>query len=353
MIKFRKKKIGHNQRCFITFELGATHRGFKSAQRMIRKAAEAGADAVKFQIFDPEKLVSDKSQLFSYSILKNKKKNIVIKKTEPLFKILKRRCLKKNQWISLKKLCDKLGLAFFSTVGYEEEVDFLKSIGCQSLKISSADINHLSLVRYAAKTKLPIQIDTGMSTIEEIQKAVNAITKQGNKKIIIHHCPSDYPAKLDNVNLNIIKTLKSKFRFPIAYSDHSPGIEMDLVALAMGVDLIEKTVTENRATPQVEHMMSIEINEMKSFVQSIRNVEKARGKYFKYISAKDKKKRNLVRRSAFFMSDEKKGQRLSACNIIFRRPGTGIQSDEFEKIQNLKLKRNVKKGNQLNRKDFK
>jgi sialic acid synthase SpsE len=352
MIKVGKSKIGDGNPCFITFELGATHRGFKSAQRMIRKAAEAGADAVKFQIFDPEKLVSDKSQLFSYSILKNKKKNIVIKKTESLFRILKRRCLKKNQWIFLKNLCDKLGLAFFSTVGYEEDVDFLESIGCQSLKISSADINHSPLIRYAAKTKLPIQIDTGMSTIAEIQKAVNVIKKQGNKKIIIHHCPSDYPAKLDNVNLNIIKTLKEKFKFPIAYSDHSPGIEMDLVALTMGVDLIEKTVTENRTTPQVEHMMSIEIGEMKSFVQSIRNIEKAKGKYFKYISAKDRKKRNLVRRGVFFNKDEKKGQRLSDCNIIFRRPGTGIQPDKFEKIKNLRLNRNVKKGHQLRKKDF-
>ena len=153
--------------------------------------------------------------------------------------------------------------------------------------------------------------------------------------------------------MNIIKTLKSKFKFPIAYSDHSPGIEMDLVALTMGVDLIEKTVTENRTTPLVEHIMSIEIDEMKSFVQSIRNIEKARGKYFKYISLKDKKKRNLVRRSAYFNDDEKKGKKLSDCKIIFRRPGTGIQSDEFEKIQNLRLKRNVQKGNQLNRKDFK
>ena len=207
--------------------------------------------------------------------------------------------------IYLKKLCDKLGLAFFSTVGYEEEVDFLKLIGCQSLKISSADINHLPLIRYAARTKLPVQIDTGMSTIAEIQKAVNTIKKEGNKKIIIHHCPSDYPAKLDNVNLNIIKTLKKKFKFPIAYSDHSPGIEMDLVALTMGVDLIEKTVTENRTTPQVEHMMSIEIDEMKSLDQSVRNIEKARGKFFKKISAKDRKKRNL-QRSAFLMKNEKK-----------------------------------------------
>ena len=196
---------------------------------------------------------------------------------------------KKDQWIYLKSYAINLAW-LFSTVGYEEEVDFLKLIGCQSLKISS-DINHLPLIRYAARTKLPVQIDTGMSTIAEIQKAVNTIKKEGNKKIIIHHCPSDYPAKLDNVNLNIIKTLKKKFKFPIAYSDHSPGIEMDLVALTMGVDLIEKTVTENRTTPQVEHMMSIEIDEMKSFVQSVRNIEKLEVNFLKKLVQKTEKKK--------------------------------------------------------------
>jgi N,N'-diacetyllegionaminate synthase len=352
MIKVGKSKIGDGNPCFITFELGATHTGYDSAKRLIYKAAKSGADAVKFQIFDPEKLISDKKQLFSYEVLINKKKNLTKKITEPLYDILKKRTLSKKQWISLKKICDKLNIAFFSTVGFEDEVDFLKKIGCQSIKISSADINHISLLRHAAKTKLLIQIDTGMASIDEIKKAVNVIVKEGNKKIIIHHCPTDYPARLDKVNLNIIKTLKKTFDFPIAYSDHTPGINMDIAALTLGVNLIEKTVTENRATRSVEHIMSIEIDEMKDFVKSLRDIEKGMGNFDKSISKKEKVSRDLVRRSAFLDEDCKKGKKLNDCKIIFRRPGTGIQSDEFENIKKNRLKRNLLKGHLLIRNDI-
>ena len=178
---------------------------------MISEAAKSGADAIKFQTFDAGKLISNKEQLFSYKILVNKKKELVKNKTESLYKILKKRNFTKTQWKNLKKICDKFKICFFSTVAFEEDVDFLKSIGCHSLKIASADINHLPLIKYAAKTKLPIQIDTGMATLEEISTAVQVIKNEGNNKIIIHHCPTDYPARLDKINLNIIKTLKKSF----------------------------------------------------------------------------------------------------------------------------------------------
>ena len=115
----------------------------------------------------------------------------------------------------------------------------------------------------------------------------------GNNKIIIHHCPTDYPARLDKIHLNIIKTLKEKFPYPIAYSDHTPGIHMDIAALTLGVNLIEKTVTENRMTPKVEHMMSIETKEMRNFITSIRSIEKGMGSYSKILSKKEKKNRDI------------------------------------------------------------
>ena len=353
MIKVGKKKIGDGTRCFITFEIGATHNGFESAKKLIYEAAKSGADAVKFQTFNADKLISNKNQLFTYKILVNKKKELVKNKTESLYKILKKRNFTKTQWKSLKKFCDKFSICFFSTVGFEEDVDFLKSIGCHSLKIASADINHLPLIKYAAKTKLPIQIDTGMATLEEISAAIKVIKNEGNNKIIIHHCPTDYPARLDKINLNIIKTLKEKFPYPIAYSDHTPGVHMDIAALMLGVNLIEKTVTENRMTPKVEHMMSIETKEMKNFITSIRSIEKGMGSYSKILSKKEKKNRNKTRRSLFMNEFSKKGQKLSNCKILFRRPGNGIQADEYEKIKNLKLKKDLNKGHQLQKRDLK
>ena len=136
--------------------------------------------------------------------------------------------------MELKAYSDSLGLAFFSTVGFEEDIRLLEEIGCHSIKIASGDINHFPLIRMAARTGICLQIDTGSSTLGEIERAVDVIRSEGNENIIIHHCPSGYPARLESVNLNIIPTLKRLFPYPIAFSDHTPGWEMDVAAVALG-----------------------------------------------------------------------------------------------------------------------
>ena len=206
MIKINNKIIGKNNPCFIVFEIGPTHNGFKSAKKLIKQAKIAGADAVKFQMIDADKLVQDKKQLFEYKILVDKKKNKFKSIKEPLYKILKRRELTKNQFKKLKKYCDQINICFFSTASFNEEIDFLKSIGCDTIKIASADVNHFPLLEKAAKSKMCVQIDTGLATIDEISLAKKHMSKYSNK-IIIHHCPPGYPSKHKDVNLNILKTL--------------------------------------------------------------------------------------------------------------------------------------------------
>jgi len=251
---------------------------------------------------------------------------------EPLYDILLRRYLTADQWREVKAYSDELGMALFSTVGFDEDIELLEQLNCHSIKIASADVNHYPLLRRAAKTGMCIQLDTGMATLGEIESAVDVILSEGNDNIIIHQCPSGYPARLASINLNTIKTLKQMFPFPVAFSDHTPGSEMDVAAVALGANLVEKTVTEDRMTRSVEHVMSIEPDEMRSFVQTIRDVETALGGNRRQMHPEEATKRDAIRRSVFLRSAGKAGQKLAYCEVEFRRPGYGIPPDVYEGI---------------------
>ena len=352
MIKINNKIIGNNYPCFITFEAGPTHEGLDSAKRLVKYASDAGADAIKFQILDPDRLVSDKKQMFSYGVLKNRDTGEIETIEEPLYDILSRRSLSRDEWIQIKRYCDELDIAFFATVGFDEEIKLMEDLNCHSIKIASADLNHFPLIKTAARTGMCIQLDTGMATIDEIEKAVRIIENEGNNKIIIHQCPSGYPARLEGINLNIIKTLKKTFTYPVAFSDHSPGIEMDIAAVALGANMLEKTVTEDRMTRSVEHVMSIEPNMMKYFVKTVRDLEISLGNGLRKMSNEELKKRDQARRSIFLVTPGKKGQKISDCKIDFRRPGHGISPDKLELILDCKLLRDIKKDEMLKLSDI-
>jgi len=344
LVKFNERMVGNGQPCFITFEAGPTHNGLESAKRLVKLASENGADAVKFQILDPDRLVADKNQLFSYDVLVDRENNKTETISEPLYDIFVRRSMSKNEWHELKRYCDDLGLVFFATIGFDDEIKFLEELGCHSIKIASADVNHFPLIRRAAKTGMCIQLDTGKSSIGEIETATDIIRMEGNDKIIIHHCPSGYPARLDSINLQIIQTLKNVFPYPIAFSDHTPGAVMDIAAVALGANLVEKTITEDRTTPSVEHIMSLEPQEMRTFVNTIREVELAMGKRQRILHPEEKKNRLALRRSVFLSKDAKAGTQLKACDVEFRRPGFGISPDRYEELLESKLIRNLSKG---------
>jgi len=173
-----KRSVGDGTPCFIVYEAGPTHDGLDTAIDLARLAAEAGADAVKFQILDPDRLVADRKQPFSYDVLVDRASGRTQTVSEPLYDILRRRSMPQEHWRKLKQYCDGLGLAFFATVGFPDEVEFLREIGCHSVKIASADINHYPLITFAAQRLPSIQIDTGNATIGEVEAAVDVIRAQ-------------------------------------------------------------------------------------------------------------------------------------------------------------------------------
>ena len=346
-VKLGNRIIGDDQPVFVTFEAGPTHSGVESAKRLISHAANAGADAIKFQIIDPDRLVADKKLQFEYEILIDKFNGKTKKVSESLYELLKKRSLSSEEWKSLKKHADDLELSFFATVGFDDELQMMLDIGCDSIKIASADVNYLPFIREVARSGVCIQIDTGSSTIEEIETAIDAILSENNERIIIHHCPSGYPARLDSINLRIISTLKKLFPYPIAFSDHTPGRDMDIAAIALGANLVEKTITEDRTTPSVEHLMSIEPDEMVQFVKCVKDMHIAFGQSRKILQPEELEKRQNIRRSVFLVQNVKAGDKLKDAKVEFRRPGDGLTPDQYELMVDACFSRDIQTGTKL------
>jgi sialic acid synthase SpsE len=351
-VKIGDRVVGEGAPCFITYEAGPTHCGIESAKALVRHAAEAGADAVKFQIVDPDRLVADRKLPFSYDILVDRASGRTETVTEPLYDILCRRTLKASEWRDLKKYSDSLSLAFFCTILFDDEIDFVVALGCHSIKIASADLNHHPLLRKAARAGLNIQLDTGNGMLGEMETAIDVIRREGNENIIIHHCPSGYPARLQSINLRVITTLRQMFPYPIAYSDHTPGWDMDIAAVALGACLVEKTITLDRATRSVEHVMSLEPTDMQRFIQAIRDLEVALGGPRRIMHPEEIKKRQNVRRSMFLKQDIKAGTRLADAAIDFRRPGFGIGPELFDTLSDRTFRTDLPAGHLLALTDF-
>lgn len=346
-ITLGNKRIGQGEPCFITFEAGPTHDGLDSALELVRQAGAAGADAIKFQMIDADRLVADRQQPFSYEVLLDRATGRRETIQEPLYDILKRRELKLDEWHKVKAAADAAGLAFFATVSFLDDLEFLTAVGAHSVKIASSDINHLPLIRAAARTGMNVQLDTGNATLGEVETAVDAIVAEGNHSIIIHQCPSGYPARLPSIQLRMIQTLKQMFPFPIAFSDHTPGWEMDIAAVALGADLLEKTITLDRCTRSVEHIFSLEGAEQKAFIQAIRDLETALGAPRRTFSPDEGQKRRAYRRSIFLARSRKAGERIEAGDLDFRRPGYGIPPTELERVVGLAAVRDLDAGDML------
>lgn len=352
MVTLGGKQVGDGAPVFIVFEAGPTHDGVASAIKLVEHAAKAGADAVKFQVLDPERLVPDKSQMFEYEILVNEETGESKSKTEPLYDILMRRYLTFDQWRDVKACCDRLGIVFFSTATFKDEVDFLAQIGSPTIKICSGDVNHLSFIRYCAKTGMSVQLDTGNATIGEVERAYDEVLQAGNDQVIIHNCPSGYPARLESINLKIIPTMKQMFECPVAFSDHTPGWEMDIAAVALGANMVEKTITLDRMTPSVEHIFSIEPPDMKQFVRSIRNLETALGRNRRIIGPEERSKGEGVRRSLILKQSVSKGACFNASHIGYARPGTGLSPELAADIIGRVSKKDLPAGHRLGWSDF-
>ena len=338
MIKIRigDKLIGDGEPCFIIAEAGVNHNGdIELAKRLIDVAKEAGADAIKFQTFKADNVVTKNAPKADYQI-----KNT--NSYESQYEMIKKLELSEDEFRELHRYARKKGIIFLSTPFDFESADFLEELGVPAFKISSSDLTNLPFLEYIAEKGKPIILSTGMGTLGEIEEAINTIKNAGNEEIILLHCITSYPAKFENLNLRAIKTLKEAFKLPVGFSDHSLGIYAPIIAVALGAVVIEKHFTLDKNLPGPDHKASLDPQELKEMIKWIRLTEKALGDGIKRPTPEEEKIKKIVRKSIVAKVNIPEGTILTEEMIAFKRPGTGIPPKYYKEILGKKARRNIK-----------
>lgn len=327
--KIGDREIGDGEPCFIIAEAGINHNGdINLAKKLIDVAKDAGTDAVKFQTHLAEKEML-KGEITADYI------------GEPVFDLIKRMELSKEQHQELMNYCEDKGIIFLSTGYCREAFDLLDELGLPLFKVGSGEVTNLPLVEYIAKKGKPMIVSTGMTTMEELKLSVGLI-KKINDKLILLQCTSTYPTKYENVQLKGIGQLKKKFGVPVGFSDHSIGIYTSLAAVALGACVIEKHFTMDRNMPGPDHKASIEPDELKELVKGIRAIEAAM-KNPKTVVEGERDVQNFARESVVSILDIPKETILTKDVVAVKRPGTGIPAKNLNKLIGKKTNKAIKK----------
>ena len=336
-IKIGNRLIGEGEPCFIIAEAGSNHNGkLEQAKQLIDIAADAKADAVKFQTFLADKIVAKTKERASYL-------DKLVSKDETMHDIFKKLELPREWLKELFNYATSKGLIFLSTPFDEEAVDILDEIGVEAFKVASFEIVHLPLLKHIAKKGKPIILSTGMASLSDIEEALEVIYQEGNNKVIVLHCGISYPLSFENVNLRAMLTIKQAFRVPVGYSDHTMGITVPISAVVLGASVIEKHFTISRKLPGPDHPFALEPDELKSMVKEIRNTEKALGSAIKRRTKSEEEMYKLGRRSIFAIRDIAKGKVIKREDLGILRPGIGLHPRYLEEVIGRTAKVDIKK----------
>lgn len=332
-------KMRKNKRIFIIAEAGVNHNGrLDIAKKMIAAAAAAGCDAVKFQTFKAEKLVSRYSPKAEYQRGPTDKR-------ESQLKMLKKLELDARAHRELINNCKKSNIAFLSSPFDAESIDLLNRIGVEIFKIPSGEITNLPYLRKIGSLRKKVILSSGMATLAEVNAALNILTKKGTpkKEITVLHCTSEYPTPLKEVNLLAMCTIKNTLGVNVGYSDHTLGIEVPIAAAALGASTIEKHFTLDRNMNGPDHKASLEPPELKEMVIAIRNITQALGSGVKRPSPSEAKNKAVVRKSLVAARYIKEGEPFGSENITTKRPATGISPIKWDEVIGKVAKRDFKK----------
>ena len=313
---------------FIIAEVGVNHNGsIELAKKLIDVAVEAGVDAVKFQTFKADKLVSLSAQKAEYQIENTSN-------DESQYEMIKKLELGFNEFRELKKYCEQNKIMFLSTPFDNESIEFLNNLGLEIFKIPSGEITNLPYLRDIGKLNKKVILSTGMSNIGEIENALDVLIEAGTKKvnITVLHANTMYPTPIEDVNLKAMQTIQSAFDIKVGYSDHTLGIEIPMVAVAMGASIIEKHFTLDRNLQGPDHKASLEPNELKAMVKAIRDIEVALGDGIKKPSQSEISNINIARKSIVAKKNIKKGEVFTKNNLTVKRPGNGISPMRWDEI---------------------
>ena len=317
---------------YIIAEAGVNHNGsFELACKLVDAAKAAGADCIKFQTFKSQNLVSHTAQKAEYQ------KDATGEGSQ--IDMLKKLELSYGEFLMLKDYCEKQGICFLSTPFDFESIEFLKSIDMPFWKIPSGEITNYPYLVALAKTEKPIVMSTGMCELGEIEAAIHVLKDYGTKDIRLLQCNTEYPTPFEDVNLRAMQTMKEYFGIEVGYSDHTEGIEVPVAAVALGATIIEKHFTLDRNMEGPDHKASLEPDELKAMVESIRRIEKALGNGDKTPSKSEKKNITIARKSIVAKKNIRIGEILTEENLTVKRPGNGISPMEWNKVVGTKAVR--------------
>lgn len=325
-IKIGKNIIGPRNPCFIIAEAGVNHNGnIALAKKLIDAAVEAGADAVKFQTFKTENVVTLTAEKAEYQ-------KDTTGMGESQYEMIKKLELSEDDFRDLSEYAKKAGIIFLSTPFDEESVDLLDQIGVPAFKVPSGEITNFPLLKKVAQKSRPVILSTGMATLGEVEEALNYLAMHGAKEIILLHCTTSYPAPVESVNLRAMETLRCAFQVPVGYSDHTEGITIPIAAASMDACVIEKHFTLDRTLPGPDHRASLEPQELAAMVKGVRDVERARGNGIKAPNEVEEAIKMVARKSIVARRDINVGDVLTGEDLAIKRPGTGIEPKYFDSI---------------------
>ena len=323
------------ERVFIIAEAGVNHNGsVEMAIKLVDKAKEIGADCVKFQTFQAEKIVTQSSPKAQYQLK-------VTDPSESQFKMLKALELKKEDFKMIKQHCEKIGIQFLSTPYNHEDADLLNDLGVAAFKIASGQLVELNFLKYVASFKKQLIISTGMANIAEVYEAVEAIRSTGNNDIIVLQCNTDYPSKIEDSNILAMNTMRDVLGVKVGYSDHVPNNYACYAAVALGATVIEKHFTLDKNSVVPDHSCSLEPNEFKELIAGVRNIEKCLGTGIKTPSESEKKNTYGMRRSMVAKTSLPKGTVIAENHIGFKRPANGLAPKNIDLILGKKLSKDL------------
>lgn len=337
-VSINGRLCGQGAPVYLAFEIGGTMRDLPSALELLVAGALAGADGLKAQIIDADRLVGAPA---TYTWAQGQQAG-------DLRELLRARSLPRAEWIELGRACAKAGLGFLATVDFPHTLETAVLAGAGALKVCSGDVNHLAWIAEVARAGLPVMLDTGNATLGEVERAVDTIVAAGNEQVVIHHCPSGYPARLGAVNLRVIATLRAMFpEYVVGYSDRTLGRDMDVAAVALGAAMIEKDLTLEAGAPGPDHQVAVPVGEAPAFVRALRDLEQALGGARRQLGEAERRTKAVGRRSAFLVRDVAAGLPINEADIDWRRPGDGIEPTDAARLWGRRAAHNLSAGQKL------
>jgi N-acetylneuraminate synthase/N,N'-diacetyllegionaminate synthase len=333
--------IGSGAPCFVIAEAGVNHNGdLDLAKRLIDAAADAGADAVKFQTFRAAGVVAEDAPSAAYQ-------RVGEDRDTAQYELLRRLELDEEGHVALLQHAQRRGIVFCSTPFDLPSVDLLERLGVPFFKIASGDLTYTQLLRRVASKQRPIVLSTGMADIDEVAAAVDTLSAAGAGDLALLHCVSEYPAPIEDANLRVIPAMAERFGLPVGLSDHTPGLTVAVVAVALGAAIIEKHFTLDRGLPGPDHRASLEPGDFAQLVREIRDVEGAMGTGKKQAAPSELANRDIVRRSVFVAVEVAEGAPITPDMLVCKRPGDGIPASDIDLVVGRRARRPISVGEKL------